>query len=195
MDKPVEIYAVQKLSVSGSWEWVACMSSNQDGTYRLVVDQVLWDGDEEPEPASYELTTFNTGEQLIEFLHSTWQQEHGDGLEEGDWQAIETNIRKFDEHLANEVNHQSRTVFGHVEPVNSEGQMQIHHCIEAATWEKNSYYGCGAMWASIAERKKAVEAVSAYVRDHYAQRGEVPEGKHQVKELTVSFPEKSRPSP
>jgi hypothetical protein len=195
MDKPVEIYAVQESGVSGSWEWFVSMSSNQDGTYRLVVDQVLWDGDEESEPASYELTTFNTGEQLFEFLQSTWQQEHGEGLEEGDWQAIETTIRKFDEHLANEVNRQSRTVFGHVEPVKSESQMQIAHCIEAATWEKSTYAGGGAMWAAIAERKKVVEAVSAYVRDYYAQKGEVPEGQHQVKELIVTFTEKSRPSP
>ena len=178
MNDLIEIYAAHESGVSGSWEWVVSMSSNQDGTYRLVIDQVLWDSDEDAEPATYELTTFNTGEQLFQFLQSTWQEEHCEGLEERDWQDIETNIRKFDENLADQVNHES------------EKQALIQRCVEGATWEQNLRAGRGAMWAAIADRPKMIEAVSSYVRDYYALKECVPEGEHQVQEKIVTFPKK-----
>lgn len=190
MSDLIEIYAAHESSVSGSWEWVVSMSSNQDSTYRLVIDQVLWDSDEDAEPATYELTTFNTGEQLFQFLQSTWQKEHCAGLEERNWQDIETNIRKFDENLANQVNHQSKIEFGHIESVKSEKQALIQHCVECATWERPPRSGGGAMWAAIADRQKMVDAVSAYVRDYYALKECVPEGEHQVQEKIVTFPKK-----
>ena len=87
MSDLVEIYAVNESGVSGSWEWAIYLAANDDGSFRLLLGQQIWDGEDDEddeEPCSFELPSFRTGSELLEFLQKSWVAEHAQLLDEAE---------------------------------------------------------------------------------------------------------------
>lgn len=187
MNEPIEIYAVHESGASDSWQWIVSLARNDGQSYRLLVYQVLWDSTDENEGACYELLSLSTGEELVEFVQSVWMNDHDDGLSEQDWQQVESSIRKIDRHLAAQVGQAVQIALGHVEPEKSSKQRQIDSCISGATWGRNAYSGAGAMWASLAEKQKMNQALTAFVKEHLTQHGTTPKGTHLILGRDVNF--------
>jgi hypothetical protein len=174
--------------VSDSWEWVVTLSPNDQGhSFRICIDQVLWDAEDDAEGAFYELSTCSNGDELFEFIDGVWQDEHAEGLTKEAWQEIELNVRKMDARLAEQLHQCVKKSFGHVEQGKIDEQLKIDQCIERAIWKRNEYSGGGAMWAAIADSKSMREAISTYVRTHHAEKSQLPEGKHLILDREVTF--------
>jgi hypothetical protein len=183
-----QLYAMYESGATGSWEWVVTLSPNEEGrSFRVSIDQVLWDAEDDAEGAFYELPTCVTGDELFEFIDGVWNDEHGEGLTEEAWQEIEVNVRKLDARLAEQLHQFVQISFGHEEAEKSGEQLQIDQCIEGAIWKRNEYSGGGAMWAAIADSKRMREAISTYVRTHHAEKRQLPEGKHLILDREVTF--------
>lgn len=192
MTKPVEIYSAHESGVSDSWQWVVTLSRHDTGSFKLSVDQVLADTTEDVEGLSYELSVFRTGAELFEFVHSSWINDHEDGLGEQDWQKIVSNVREFDQHLADQVGQAVQLGFNPTEPQKSIEQLQIENCIDGATWERYTHSGGGAMWAALDDRKKMDQAIAAFVKEYFRQHGATPQGLHFVLDKQVTFPTPSQ---
>lgn len=190
MNEPIEIYEVHESGASDSWQWIVSLTRNDGQSYRLLVYQVLWDSTDENEGACYELSSFSTGAELVDFVQSAWMNDHDDGLSEQDWQQVESSIRKIDRHLAAQVGQAVQIAFGHVEPEKSSKQRQIDSRISGATWARNAYSGGGSMWAALADKNKMDQALTAFVKEHLTRHGTTPKGTHLVlgKEVTFADP-------
>ena len=119
MSKQVEIYAVNESGASDSWQRVISLSVNDDASFSLRMDQVIWESADDGEGASHALDKFKTGAELFSFVQSFWDEDHGEGLSEEAWQEIEANIRGIDAGLADEVHQAVRVTFGHEVPAKS----------------------------------------------------------------------------
>lgn len=193
MKNIIPIYSVHESGATDSWEWSVYLVKNNKDSYQLLIHQVLWDGEEDFEPGSYELSSLSTGSELFEFLQSAWKNAHEQGLDEEAWQEIVNSIQKLDALLANQVQQAAHLEFGNVDPVKSIEQLLIEQCIEGAAWDHQTFSGGGAMWGAFADRQRVQKAVSAYVRAYYAQHGNAPEGPHKILEKSVTFSNLSKP--
>lgn len=187
MNDYTEIFSADESGASDSWQWIVSLARNDGQSYRLLVYQVLWDSTDENEGACYELPTFSTGVELVEFVQSVWMNDHDDGLSEQDWQQVESSIRKIDPHLAAQVGQAVQIAFGHVEPEKSSKQRLIDSCISGATWARNAHSGGGAMWAALADKKKMDQALTTFVKEHLTRHGTTPKGTHLVLGQEVTF--------
>lgn len=69
MIESAQLYAMYESGATGSWEWVVTLSPNEEGrSFRVCIDQVLWDAEDDAEGAFYELPTCVTGDELFEFI-------------------------------------------------------------------------------------------------------------------------------
>jgi hypothetical protein len=189
MSKEVEIYSVNESGVSDSWQWAISLSVNNDASFSVRMDQVIWESADEGEGASHALDKFKTGAELFSFVQSFWDEDHGEGLSEEAWQEIEANIRGIDARLADDVRQALRVAFGHEVPAKSQAQEAIERCVAGATWAGESRAGGGAMWAALADRKQMEQALGEFVKAHHGQHGRVPEGVHVVLGKSVTFAE------
>lgn len=187
MTQHVEIYSVHESGVSDSWQWVVTLSRHGTGSFRMAIDQVLWDSSDEAEGVGYELPVFSTGAELFEFAQSSWLNDHEEGLNEEDWRQIESNVRAVDQHLAEQVGQAVQLAFGPLAREKTSEQLQIEKCIDAATWARNAHAGGGAMWAALAETKEMNQAVTVYVQEHHKRYGTTPQGTHLISGKEVNF--------
>lgn len=189
MTEQVEIFSVHESGASDSWQWVITLSRHDTVSFSLSIDQVLWDSADDGEAVGYELPVFSTGAELFDFLQSTWLNDHEEELSAEDWLQIQSNLRAVDQHLAEQVGQAFQMSTGDTELGKSSEQLQIEKCIDAATWERNTYSGGGAMWAAVTDKKKMDHAVAVFVTDHHSQHGATPQGTHVILDKEVTFPE------
>ena len=187
MTEYTEIFSADESGASDSWQWVFSMARNDGASYKMLVYQVLWDSTDESEGTCYELPSFNTGTELFEFVQSAWMHDHDETLHEEEWQQIESNIRRIDGNLADQVRQAVQIAFGHVEPEKTEEQRQIDNCISDAAWARNSYSGGGAMWASLADKQKMDQALTTFVKEHFTRYCTTPKGTHLILGREVTF--------
>jgi hypothetical protein len=185
--KEAQIYSLEESGVTDVWQWVISLSENDDTSFSLKMDQVIWESADDGEGASHALDKFKTGAELFSFVQSFWDEDHGEGLSEEAWQEIEANIRGIDVRLADEVRQATLVAFGHEVTAKSREQEAIDHCVASATWAREARSGGGAMWAALADRKQMDQALGEFVKAHYGQHGRVPEGVHVVLGKSVTF--------
>ncbi len=188
MSDLVEIHTVYESGFSGSWEWVIYLASNDDGSFRLLLGEHIWDGEDDEEPRSFELPSFRTGSELLEFLQKSWVAEHDQLLDEADLQEIVRGIQKFDAGLGEQVLQAIKDSDEEAESGKTGVELLMERCAEGARWKKPAPSGGGAMWYAIADYRKMSSAVSEYVNFYYSQHGVLPEGVHSVLEREVTFP-------
>lgn len=178
---PAKILERHESGASDSWSWEAWLSRSSDGSYRAELRQQLWDGDEDTEPSVYESHPLRSGREFFEFLQSSWINEHEEPLDEEAWGEVVESVESVDAALAGEI----RTAVGEEfdEPVDEplRSPTALQRCVAGATWERTQHSGGGAMWARIAESRRANQALAFFVHTFQNAHGTLPRGPHHVR--------------
>lgn len=163
-----------------SWAWVATLTIAAHGRRRLCLEQVPGERTEDWIDSSYELEPVDDGQELFEFLQSSWAADHFEGLSEEQWLSIGSKIEAIDPALADEIRKAIQDQFDpDPQPADPDAEA-FDAFIRGATFEKTPGGGGGAMWAGIADNLRARSAIRAYCQTYQREHGQLPKGTHRV---------------
>lgn len=196
--QPARILYVSESGVVDSWTWEAWLSRTADGSYSAELAPVVDETADDGELRAYQLSSFRVGQELFDFLESSWLNDHEDPLEEAHWSEIVESIRPFDIALAEEVRDARERWLKELDNDDPEPATAMQRCIAAATWKRTTYSGGGAMWAAIGESQRGRAAIASFVQEYFKAHNRLPSSSHQVRvasersgvfDALVQFPE------
>lgn len=177
---PVRILNVYEYGAVDSWSWEAWLSGTPAGSYSAELFQVVDEAADDGAGGTYELPSFRTGQELFEFLESSWRTDHEEPLEEIHWSEIIESIRPVDAALANEIDAARQRALYEAEKERP-NPTALELCVAGARWERTKHSGGGAMWAALGESQRGRAAISTFVREFFEAHHKLPSGAHRVR--------------
>jgi hypothetical protein len=178
---PATILERHESGASDSWSWEASLSRSSDGSYRAELSQQLWDGDDDTEPSVYESHPLRSGRELFEFLQASWITEHEEPLDEEAWREVVESVESVDAALGGELRAAVGEEFGEPADAPRRPPTALQQCVAGATWERTQHSGGGAMWASVADSRRAEQALAFFIHRFQNAHGMLPRGPHHVR--------------
>lgn len=193
--REIVIFEEDESGVDGNWDWVATLTVRVDGGRSASLEQVPWERTEDWYNTSYELDPVEDGQELFDFLNSSWAADHFQGIPEGKWAGISSKIETIDPQLGTEIRKAIKDEFDPDPPDVDPDEEAFDQFVRGAVFEKDSRRGGGAMWAGIADNLRSQAAIRRFCRSYLRDHGHLPSGTHRVTCRFGDTPDADMPNP